>query len=119
VSTDSRRNVARGDLEADLEVEEPRDINTVSVVFTDGDVQEFSLVVRSESSEWVYAERCVGVEEEFVEETVSSVRASAIRQIESDRIHLFDDGVLHCGDSYLVDPTSVLESGWFDDEGVL
>lgn len=116
MSIDSERRVSLGDLETDLDVEHPGDVNTVSIVFADGDIEQFSLVVRRDGADWVYAERCVAVEEEFVEERVVSVNAADVRQIESDRIHLFEDGVLHCGDAYLVDPATVLEESWFDSD---
>lgn len=120
MSTESRRKVPHSELEADITHEHPQDINTVTVVFADGGVENFSLVVRGESGDWIYAERCVDISDEFVEEKVVSLRASAIRQIESDRIHLFEDGVLHYGDAYLVDPVTILEDSWLEsDECIL
>lgn len=120
MSIESSRKIPAGELDVQIDQERPEDINTVSIVFTDGDVQNFSLVVRGADSEWVYAQRCVDVSAEFVEEKVVSIRASAIRQIESDRIHLFDEGALHYGETYLVDPAAILEESWFDsDEYIL
>lgn len=120
MSIESSRKIPEGELDIEVDQERPQDLNTVSIVFTDGDVQNFSLVVRGADSEWVYAERCVDVSDEFVEEKIVSIRASTIRQIESDRIHLFDEGALHCGETHLVDPAAVLEESWLDsDEYIL
>lgn len=120
MSTESRRKISHNELESDIAHEHPQDINTVSVVFSDGGVEDFSLVIRGGSGDWIYAERCVDISEEFVEEKIVSLRADTIRQIESDRIHLFEDSVLHYGDTYLVDPETVLDDSWLEsDECIL
>lgn len=114
MSTDTTRDVPIEDARKKLDIDNHPDINSTSVTFENGTTENYSLVVRSDTSEWIYAEKCVQLDEEFVKEKLVSIAAAKVTHIESDRLFLFDDGAIHYGDSLLLEPASILEDSWFD-----
>lgn len=92
----------------------PDDRNDVAVHFTDGSVEHYAFVVRSHDADWCYAEALSGDPEGFDEERIEALNAAEIRRIAADRVHLFDDGVVHYGSDLVVDPATLLEDSWFD-----
>lgn len=114
MSTDSIRKRPQSEFENHSNLETPSDINTVTITYVDGSIEQFSLIVRGDDSDWIYGERCVDIRGEFVEESLVSIKSDQVRQIESDCIHLFDGGVMHHGESFLLDPATILEESWYD-----
>jgi hypothetical protein len=104
---------------ADL-VEAPADgRNAVSVHFVGGDVAHYAFVVRQHDADWLYAERLVGSDGGLADEDIEAINADEVVRIAADRIHLFDDGVIHFGEDFVADPESLLEDSWFDADGIV
>ena len=93
--------------------------NAVSVHFASGDVAHYAFVVRTHDADWLYAERLVGGDSGLDEEDIEAINADEVVRIAADRIHLFDDGVVHFGEDFVVDPDSLLEDSWFDADGIV
>jgi len=93
--------------------------NGVAVHFANGDVATYAFVVREHGADWLYAERIDAGEDGFDDEEIESINAETVCRIAADRVHLFDDGVVHMGADLVADPARLLEDSWVDADAVI
>ena len=118
MSTDSLDDGEAPDAGADLVDPDLDGQNAVCVHFASGDIARYAFVVRQHDADWLYAERVLG-ESGLSEEDIEAINADEVVRIAADRIHLFDDGVVHFGEDLVADPDSLLEDSWFDADGIV